>query len=106
VIQALLSWAVDHWTELESRIALLTLSRVDGPLSPLDLGAKQLLVILEGVVREVPERGEKLDEIYAAARKAAREAARRARMTPEQLRAEKRAERAAQIQQAMGAFAR
>lgn len=104
MIQAILSWAVAHWSELESRIALLTLGRPDGPVRPLDLDAKQLLVIAEGVLREVPERGQVLDELYAEAREAAREAARIARMTPEEIRAEKRAKRAAEIATTRAAF--
>lgn len=94
----LLSWAAEHWTEVESRIALATLSRAGGPARPLDLDAKMLLVLIEGVLREVPERSAELDKIYVEAKAAAAERARLARMTADEILAEKRAKRRAEIE--------
>ena len=77
MIQALLSWAVDHWHELESKVTLLTLARVDGPSSVLDLPARSFLALLEGVVRDNPGRYDvsALDALYEQARAAKVQAA-------------------------------
>ncbi len=64
----LLSWAVDHWTTVESRTTLLTLARIDGPVSPLDLSPQHFISLIEGLIRENEARAEKLDDLYTEAR--------------------------------------
>ena len=53
---------------MESRTTLLTLSRIDGPVSALDLSPPHFLALLEGLIREHEGRAEKLDDLYAEAR--------------------------------------
>lgn len=52
MIQAILSWAVGSWHIIEARIALMTMSRVDGPVSLLDLDARHFMMLVEGILRE------------------------------------------------------
>lgn len=84
--QAILSWAVGSWHIVEARIALLTLSRADGPVSPLSLDARDFLAVSEGILRESDDNGKNLDELYEAAKPA-----------PELSPAEAAAERRSQI---------
>ena len=67
MIQAILTWSVDSWHIVEARIALLTLSRVDGPVSALDLSARHFFAVVEGILREAEHHSQQLDELYAAA---------------------------------------
>lgn len=70
MIQAILSWAVGSWHIIEARIALMTMSRVDGPVSLLDLDARHFMMLVEGILREADHHSQQLDELYAAARPA------------------------------------
>jgi hypothetical protein len=65
VIQSLVSWAVDSWTEVESRAIMVGLTaRVGGPATVLDLGGRHFLAFLEGILRESDNRREQLDKLY------------------------------------------
>lgn len=62
-----MSWAVDWWTEVESRAVMAGLTaRVGGPATVLDLGGRHFLSFLEGILRASDNRREELDKLYAA----------------------------------------
>jgi len=63
-----MSWAVGSWHIVEARLALLTMSRPDGPVSPLSLDARGFLAVCEGMLRESDETSKTLDELYEAAK--------------------------------------
>ena len=67
MIQVLLDWAASSWHVIEARVALLTLARVGGPVSPLGLEPRLFLALVEGIAREAEHHSKALDGLYAAA---------------------------------------
>lgn len=70
MIQEIRNWAVGSWHIVEARTALPMLSRADGPVSLLDLDARYVFAVIEGILRESPDHAKILDQLYAEARPA------------------------------------
>lgn len=65
MIQELLGWATESWTEVESRAIMVGLTaRPGGPATVLDLDGRHFVAFLEGILRENEGRTTALDELY------------------------------------------